>query len=91
MRPYRRRHQGADQLGQHRLDPAFRYPYYHTADDLPDKPDFDRMALVTARLEKVVAEIAVVKSVFGAGQRESAEIPPSNHDLVARRRVGVVI
>jgi hypothetical protein len=35
----------------------FRYPYYHTADDTPDKVDFDRLARVVAGLELVVAEL----------------------------------
>lgn len=36
----------------------FRYPYYHTASDNPDKLDYDRMARVVKGLETVVAEIA---------------------------------
>ena len=36
----------------------FRYPYYHTAEDLPDKIDFDRFARVTAGVGRVVAELA---------------------------------
>jgi len=35
----------------------FRYPYYHAADDTPDKVDFDRLARVVAGLEPVVAEL----------------------------------
>ncbi len=54
----------------------FRYPYYHTADDLPDKLDFDRMALVTAALEKVVAEFAGGKSMPQAGRTERTGIAP---------------
>lgn len=41
----------------------FRYQYYHTSEDLPDKLDFDRMARVTAAVEKVVAEFAGAKIV----------------------------
>jgi hypothetical protein len=35
----------------------FRYPYYHTAQDTPDKLDYDRLARVMAGLEKVVEEL----------------------------------
>ncbi|MHC4945748.1 MAG: M28 family peptidase [Planctomycetota bacterium] len=35
----------------------FRYPHYHLATDTPDKVDFERLARVTAGLEKVLAEI----------------------------------
>lgn len=36
----------------------FRYPYYHTASDNPDKLDFDRMARVVKGLETVIAKIS---------------------------------
>ena len=36
----------------------FRYPYYHSPQDTPDKVDFDRLARVVAGLEKVVEELA---------------------------------
>jgi Zn-dependent M28 family amino/carboxypeptidase len=36
----------------------FRYPWYHTAQDVPDKLDYERMARVVRGLEKVVAELA---------------------------------
>ena len=36
----------------------FRYPYYHTREDTPDKVQYDRMARVVAGLERVVADIA---------------------------------
>ncbi len=36
----------------------FRYPYYHTSSDNPDKLDFDKMARVVKGLETVVGEIA---------------------------------
>src|SRR5690606_5882992 len=35
----------------------FRYPYYHTIDDTPDKLDFDRMARVVRGLELVLADL----------------------------------
>ncbi|MGB5960071.1 MAG: M28 family peptidase [Coleofasciculaceae cyanobacterium] len=36
----------------------FRYPYYHTLDDTPDKINYERMARVVAGLEKVIADLA---------------------------------
>ncbi len=36
----------------------FRYPFYHTREDLPDKLDFDRMARVVEGLHGVVAGLA---------------------------------
>ncbi len=36
----------------------FRYPYYHTPEDTPDKIDYDRMARVVAGLEKVIIDLA---------------------------------
>lgn len=36
----------------------YRYPYYHEAEDTPDKIDFPRMARVVRGLEKVVAGLA---------------------------------
>lgn len=39
----------------------FRYPYYHKAEDTPDKLDFDRMARVVAGLEHVVSELSNTK------------------------------
>ena len=35
----------------------FRYPYYHTAQDTPDKLDYQRMARVVAGLDKVLLEL----------------------------------
>src|SRR5438046_3531433 len=32
----------------------FRYPYYHSANDTPDKLDYDRFALVVSGMEKVI-------------------------------------
>lgn len=39
----------------------FRYPYYHTQEDTPDKIDYDRLAYVVSSLEKVVADLAGCK------------------------------
>ena len=39
----------------------FRYPYYHTREDTPDKVDYDRLSRVVAGLERVIAELAIVK------------------------------
>ena len=36
----------------------FRYPYYHTAEDTPDKVDYERLARVVAGLQVVIAKIA---------------------------------
>jgi Zn-dependent M28 family amino/carboxypeptidase len=36
----------------------FRYPYYHTREDTPDKVDFERLARVVAGLTRVVAHLA---------------------------------
>ena len=36
----------------------FRYPYYHTEADTPDKLDYGRMALVVQGLEDVVSDLA---------------------------------
>ena len=35
----------------------FRYPHYHTRQDMPDKVNYDRMARVVVGLEQVVGEI----------------------------------
>jgi len=35
----------------------FRYPYYHSANDTPDKLDYDRFALVVSGMEKVIQEM----------------------------------
>ncbi len=37
---------------------SFRYPYYHTPQDTPDKIDFTRLAQVTAGLNQVIRELA---------------------------------
>jgi hypothetical protein len=36
----------------------FRYPYYHTQGDTPDKVDYERLARVVAGLERVIAELS---------------------------------
>ena len=36
----------------------FRYPYYHTAQDTPDKVDYERTARVVTGLEHVIGELA---------------------------------
>jgi hypothetical protein len=36
----------------------FRYPHYHSADDTPDKLDYDSMARVVHGLENVIVELA---------------------------------
>lgn len=36
----------------------FRYPYYHTVQDTPDKVDFDQLALVTEGLAAALADLA---------------------------------
>jgi hypothetical protein len=35
----------------------FRYPYYHTSEDTPDKIQYDRLARVVVGLEQVVAAL----------------------------------
>jgi Iap family predicted aminopeptidase len=35
----------------------FRYPYYHSATDTPDKLDYDRCALVVSGMEKVIEDL----------------------------------
>jgi hypothetical protein len=35
----------------------FRYPYYHSANDTPDKLDYDRFALVVSGMEKVIEDL----------------------------------
>jgi hypothetical protein len=35
----------------------FRYPYYHSANDTPDKLDYDRFTLVVSGMEKVIEEL----------------------------------
>ena len=35
----------------------FRYPYYHSSNDTPDKLDYDRFALVVSGMEKVIQDL----------------------------------
>jgi hypothetical protein len=35
----------------------FRYPYYHSADDTPDKLDYDRFTLVVSGMDKVIEDL----------------------------------
>lgn len=35
----------------------FRYPHYHTAEDTPDKLDFDSLARVVSGIDFIVAEL----------------------------------
>jgi hypothetical protein len=35
----------------------FRYPYYHSANDTPDKLDYDRFTLVVSGMEKVIEQL----------------------------------
>ena len=39
----------------------FRYPYYHTAEDTPDKLDYDRLARVVTGLDKGIGELAGIQ------------------------------
>lgn len=36
----------------------FRYPFYHTADDRPEKLDYESMARVVAGVEEVIRDLA---------------------------------
>jgi hypothetical protein len=36
----------------------FRYPYYHTAEDTPDRVVYDRLARVTVGLARVTEDLA---------------------------------
>ena len=35
----------------------FRYPYYHTIEDTPDKVDFEKLARVVAGLVEVILDL----------------------------------
>jgi hypothetical protein len=35
----------------------FRYPYYHTGQDTPDKVNYERLARVVTGLEKMLREL----------------------------------
>jgi len=39
----------------------FRYPYYHTGEDTPDRLDYDRMARVVTGLENMIEELAGIQ------------------------------
>ena len=39
----------------------FRYPYYHTSDDTPEKVNYDRLARVVVGLERVIDDLVMVK------------------------------
>jgi hypothetical protein len=36
----------------------YRYPYYHSAEDTPDKPDYGKLAQVVSGIQQVVLELA---------------------------------
>ena len=56
LAPERRR------AGQERLGPErCRYPYYHTAEDTPDKLNFDHMARAVSGVLGVIEDFARVK------------------------------
>src|SRR5215472_15147112 len=40
----------------------FRYPYYHSSSDTPDKLDYDRFALVVSGMEKVIEKLSNLES-----------------------------
>ena len=40
----------------------FRYPYYHSSNDTPDKLDYDRFTLVVSGMEKVIEELTNLES-----------------------------
>jgi hypothetical protein len=35
----------------------YRYPYYHTSEDTPDKVDYEKMVYVVQGIEKMLGEI----------------------------------
>jgi Peptidase family M28 len=41
----------------------FRYPYYHSSNDTPDKLDYDRFTLVVSGMEKVIEQLAAGRCV----------------------------
>jgi len=63
-------HWGFWKMGYHALmitDTAFlRYPYYHTAQDTPDKINFESMSRVIAGLEKVLDDLSGVSRITGS-------------------------
>lgn len=48
----------------------FRYPFYHTPEDTPDKVDYERTARVVAGLARVVEEVAGLRGEGGRGNGE---------------------
>src|SRR5436190_1124429 len=40
----------------------FRYPYYHSSNDTPDKLDYDRFTLVVSGMEKVIEKLSNLES-----------------------------
>ena len=40
----------------------FRYPYYHSSNDTPDKLDYDRFTLVVSGMEKVIEKLTNLES-----------------------------
>jgi Zn-dependent M28 family amino/carboxypeptidase len=50
----------------------FRYPYYHTEDDLPDKLDYERMARVVEGIEAVVRMLAEASIATNAPRRDES-------------------
>ena len=40
----------------------FRYPYYHSSNDTPDKLEYDRFALVVSGMEKVIEKLSNLES-----------------------------
>jgi hypothetical protein len=37
---------------------TFRYPYYHTEMDTPDKLDYDRFTIVVSGIEQMIGDIS---------------------------------
>src|SRR5262249_49029636 len=52
----------------------FRYPYYHSSNDMPDKLDYDRFTLVVSALEKVSQWLANLElgALTSAGESRRA-------------------
>ena len=46
----------------------FRYPYYHSREDTPDKICYDHMARVVSGLSKVIEDLANEPSLKGLGE-----------------------
>jgi hypothetical protein len=54
----------------------FRYPYYHSPRDTPDKLDYDRMARIVAGLEKVIADLATPPEPGPADAASATQVEP---------------